>query len=93
MYKVDFAFCTGQRLVAVEIDGSSHVGSPGHVWKDRHLMRAGVHVVHILNAELVQHGTRAVTELLPNDVLSFWRDVKEIRVFDLPGFVWPLAPR
>lgn len=65
MFKVDFAFWTGERLVAVEIDGGSHIGSDRHVTKDRMLQRAGVQVIHILNSEIIQHGTRVVSKLLP----------------------------
>lgn len=69
MRKVDFAFWTGQRFVAVEVDGGSHVGSQDHVEKDRMLQRAGVHVIHILNRELDEFGQDVTRKLLPSDVL------------------------
>ena len=72
MYMVDFAFWTGKRLVAVEIDGTSHVGDPKHVRKDRQLTEAGVKVVHILNEEVFDHGEAVVERLLPKDVSDFW---------------------
>jgi hypothetical protein len=77
MVKVDFAFWTGTRIVAIEIDGGSHIGSEDHVTKDRLLQRAGVTVIHILNQELLQHGTDAITKLLPEDVFEFWKIEKE----------------
>lgn len=73
MMKVDFAFWTGKRLVAVEIDGGSHVGSEKHIEKDRMLQRAGVHVVHILNSEIERHGMKVIKSLLPNEVTEFWK--------------------
>jgi hypothetical protein len=72
MVKVDFAFWTGKRIVAVEIDGGSHIGSEEHVTKDRLLQRAGVTVIHILNQELVEHGADAIAKLLPEDVMRYW---------------------
>jgi Protein of unknown function (DUF559) len=68
MRKVDFAFWTGQRFIAVEIDGSSHLGSEEHIRKDRALQRAGVLVIHILNKELLEHGQRVVEKLIPREV-------------------------
>ncbi len=73
MVRVDFAFWTGKQLVAVEIDGASHVGSPDHVKRDRMLQRAGVHVIHILNEELLEHGAKAINRLMPAPVRAFWK--------------------
>lgn len=73
MVRVDFAFWTGTKLVAVEIDGASHVGDRDHVTRDRMLQRAGVQVVHILNDELLEHGAKAVRRLLPAPFFSFWK--------------------
>jgi hypothetical protein len=77
MVKVDFAFWTGTEIVAVEIDGPSHIGSPNHVTKDRALVRAGVHVVHILNNELMEYGEKAINRLLPDSITLFWRHTSE----------------
>ena len=77
MMMVDFAFWTGKRLVAVEIDGGSHIGNPAHVERDRLLQRAGVHVVHILNSEIAKHGMRVIRALLPSDVVYFWKTAEE----------------
>lgn len=77
MVKVDFAFWTGRRIIAVEIDGSSHVGSGSHVRKDRMLQRAGVTVIHILNGELREFGQQAVRALLPPDIIEFWKSAEE----------------
>lgn len=76
MFKVDFAFWTGKRFIAVEIDGSSHVGSESHIRKDRMLQRSGVLVIHILNKELVEHGMRVIPALLPPEISAFWETGK-----------------
>lgn len=77
MFKVDFAFWTGRRLIAVEIDGSSHVGNPDHIRKDRMLQRAGVQVVHILNSEIEEHRTEVIWRLLPITPLDWDDEVQE----------------
>lgn len=77
MMKVDFAFWTGKRLIAVEIDGGSHIGSEAHVEKDRLLQRAGVHVVHILNSEITKYGKKVVGRLLPQELTRFWRSAED----------------
>lgn len=73
MMKVDFAFWTGKRLIVVEIDGGSHIGSQSHVEKDRLLQRAGITVVHILNAEITKYGKKVVERLLPSEITQFWK--------------------
>lgn len=77
MMKVDFAFWTGKRLVAVEIDGSSHSGSDAHIQKDRLLQRSGVHVIHILNQEISKHGMKVIRRLLPTEITQFWKAPEE----------------
>ena len=77
MMKVDFAFWTGKRLVAIEIDGSSHAGSEAHIQKDRLLQRSGVHVVHILNSELAKYGIKVIERLLPQEITKFWTSAEE----------------
>ncbi len=72
MVKLDFLFWTGKRLLAVEIDGSSHAGDPKHIQKDRWLQRAGVDVIHILNEELITFGTKVVSRLMPRELTRFW---------------------
>lgn len=72
MVKVDFAFWTGTDIVAVEIDGSSHIGSQNHVTKDRLLQRAGVNVIHILNDELLKHHDKVITKLMPPEISKYW---------------------
>jgi very-short-patch-repair endonuclease len=76
MMKVDFAFWTGKRLIAVEIDGSSHSGSESHIRKDRLLQRSGVHVVHILNGEVAKHGLKVIRRLLPPEITKFWKSAE-----------------
>jgi hypothetical protein len=73
MFKVDFAFWTGKEIVAVEIDGESHVGNREHVRKDRLMQRAGVHVVHILNNEIREFAQKTITKLLPKEIVEFWK--------------------
>jgi hypothetical protein len=75
MFKVDFAFWTGKQFIAIELDGKSHIGDEKHVTKDRMLQRAGVHVIHILNKELMEYGTKVMDALLPDPVSHFWRIV------------------
>lgn len=77
MMKVDFAFWTGKRLIAVEIDGGSHIGSEAHVEKDRLLQRSDVHVVHILNGEITKHGQKVIRRLLPPELTDFWKFAEE----------------
>jgi very-short-patch-repair endonuclease len=77
MMKVDFAFWTGKRLVAIEIDGRSHAGSEGHIQKDRLLQRSGVHVIHILNSEITKHGMKVIQRLLPPEITKFWSSAEE----------------
>ncbi|NUN63690.1 DUF559 domain-containing protein [Pseudanabaena biceps] len=77
MMKVDFAFWTGKRLVAVEIDGSSHSGSEAHIQKDRLLQRSGVQVVHILNSEISNYGMKVIKRLLPLEITKFWDSAEE----------------
>jgi hypothetical protein len=78
MVKVDFAFWTGKRIVAVEIDGGSHIGNENHIRKDRMLQRAGVLVIHILNEELNTHGVRALERLLPRELTRFWEGAEKL---------------
>lgn len=80
MHKVDFAFWTGSNFVAVEIDGSSHVGSERHILKDRRLQRAGVQVIHILNGEVTEFGTDVIKKLMPPIISEFWCGVSEDRL-------------
>lgn len=70
MIRVDFAFWTGKKLVAIEIDGSSHIGSRDHVERDRLLLRSGIHVIHILNEELDKYGTVAIERLLLPEIVD-----------------------
>lgn len=72
MVKVDFAFWTGATIIAVEIDGASHIGSEKHIEKDRMLQRAGVSVIHILNSELLKHGDKVISRLMPKSITKFW---------------------
>ena len=65
MLRVDFAFWTGKKIIVIEIDGSSHIGSRAHVERDRLLLRAGVHVIHVLNEEIDEYGTDFIQKLFP----------------------------
>ena len=77
MMKVDFAFWTGKRLVAIEIDGGSHIGNEAHIQKDRLLQRSGVHVIHILNSEIAKHGLKVIDRLLPSEITQFWSSAEQ----------------
>ncbi len=74
MYKVDFAFWTGNKIIAVEIDGD---GKPASdiIPRDRMLEEAGIQVIHILNSEINKHGKKIIDLLLPYPISSFL-DVK-----------------
>jgi hypothetical protein len=76
MIKVDFAFWTGTEILAIEIDGSSHVGNESHIRKDRMLQRVGVPIFHILNAELLQHGQKVISRLLPAGITHYWKSAE-----------------
>ena len=76
MVKVDFAFWDGKRIIAVEVDGGSHIGSEKHIRKDRLLSRAGVETIHIHNSELKNHGTKVICRLLPTQITKFWEGIK-----------------
>ncbi len=82
MVKVDFAFWTGKNIVAIEVDGGSHIGSEAHVRKDRLLRRAGVDVIHILNSELSRHGGKVITRLLPQPVTEFWTSAGQAQPYE-----------
>jgi hypothetical protein len=68
-FRVDFGFWTGEKLIAIEIDGGEPEGYARDVRRDRMLRRADIDVVHILNFELEKHGKRAIRKLLP-DVIT-----------------------
>lgn len=95
MFKVDFAFWTGAELVAVEIDGGSHYydgesggeASSDHIIRDRMIQRAGVRTIHILNEELLRHGTKVIERLLPKPITQFWSNNSD----DYPP-LGPFAP-
>lgn len=70
MLRVDFAFWTGKKIVAVEIDGSSHIGSLKHIEKDRLLLRSGIEVIHILNSEIDKYGTELIKKVLPEEIVN-----------------------
>jgi hypothetical protein len=75
-FRVDFGFWTGSQLVAIEIDGHEPMGYSSDVRRDRLLRRANVDVIHILNSEINQHGLRVVTELLPEEIIFGWTEMK-----------------
>jgi hypothetical protein len=66
MQKVDFAFWTGQKLIAVEIDGDRKL-LPDVVRRDRRYRDSGIEVVHILNSEVEELGN-SVMNLLPEEL-------------------------
>ncbi len=58
------------------MDGKSHIGDEKYITKDRMLQRAGVQVIHILNKELIEHGTKVMNSLLPAGISQFWQTVE-----------------
>lgn len=76
MFKVDFAFWTGKELIAVEVDGASHIGQPNTINRDRMLQTAGVKVIHILNDEIMEFGSR-IMDLLPSSITDFGTHVTD----------------
>lgn len=85
MVKIDFAYWTGEKIIAVEIDSSNQVSSE-KLQRDRRLQRSRVSVVHILNSELMEYGTRTIERLLPKEITEYWWNVPEIDCF------WDLHP-
>ena len=72
MVKVDFLFWDGSSLLAVEVDGKSHVGDEKHVVRDRELKKSGVETYHILHPELIKYGYAVISRLLPDKISRFW---------------------
>lgn len=62
-FRVDFAFWTGEKFYAVEIDGNEPDGYAADVRRDRLLRRAGIDVIHVLNNEIMQHGVNLIKAL------------------------------
>lgn len=92
MLRVDFAFWTGKKFVAIEIDGTSHIGSREHVERDRLLLRSGVHVIHILNEELDRYGTKAIERLLLPEIveIDYIGLIKELKADTRHPFYEPI---
>ena len=84
-FRVDFAFWTGTKFIAVEIDGSEPDGYAADVRRDRLLRRAGVDLVHILNTEIMQHSDKIIRALLPSEILQTKRGIDCGPPFALPG--------
>lgn len=73
-FRVDFAFWTGEKFIAIEIDGNEPEGYAADVRRDRLLRRAGVDLVHILNTEIMEHGEKIVRSLVPREIREMKRD-------------------
>ncbi len=73
--RVDFAFWTGERLVAVDIPGDD---ARGTAWETRRnsLREAGILAVEVPAAILLKDDPAALYELLPPDFTAFWRSEK-----------------
>ena len=78
MQKVDFAFWTGNKIIAIEID-SDRKPLPDVVRRDRRYRESGVEVVHILNSEIADLMASRM-DLLPEELKSL-------------KFVWKLPSR
>ncbi len=72
--RADFAFWTGERFVAIELEGS---GSPRKQRRDEltGLEAAGVAVVRVPGAALQQHGERLLADILPPPFHRFWTGI------------------
>ncbi|XWK86387.1 MAG: hypothetical protein U7127_19480 [Phormidium sp.] len=68
MQKVDFAFWTGNQMIALEIDSDTKL-LPEIVRRDRRYRNSGVEVVHILNSE-IEEFMSSVMNLLPKELKS-----------------------
>jgi hypothetical protein len=68
MQKVDFAFWTGHRIVAIEID-SDNKQLPDVVRRDRRYRDSGIEVIHILNSE-IEEFMSSIMNLLPQELNS-----------------------
>jgi len=68
-YRVDFAFWSGEKFYAVEIDGNEPGGYAADVRRDRLLRRAGIDVIHMLNKEIMDHGENIIQALLPREIV------------------------
>ena len=70
--RVDFAFWTGERLVAVDIAGDEARGS---AWQDRaqRLEGAGVQRVEIPSAAIAKDDPDVLRAALPTEFATFWR--------------------
>jgi hypothetical protein len=78
MQKVDFAFWTGSKIIAVEIDSDRKL-LPDVIRRDRRYRESGVDVVHILNSE-IEEFRDSIIDILPEELKS-------------PEFVWKLPFR
>ncbi|MFD0675969.1 MULTISPECIES: hypothetical protein [unclassified Paenibacillus] len=75
-HRIDFLFWTGEKVIAIEIDGDgpSHVNPSNgiahqHIIRDRRFQYAGIQIIHILNSELDGLGWQ-VLKLLPKEIIS-----------------------
>lgn len=84
-FRVDFAFWTGKRLVAVEIDGNEPGGYANDVRRDRLLRRAGIDLIHILNSEVEDYAGIIVERLLPDDVAYSYETARYTQDFYIDG--------
>jgi hypothetical protein len=68
MHKVDFAFWTGSKIIAIEIDGDSKPLSEV-ISRDRRYRDAGIDVVHFLNSE-IEEFEDSIMKALPEELKS-----------------------
>jgi hypothetical protein len=84
MYKLDFAFWTGDHLVGVEIDGWEPSGYSADVQRNRRLHAAGVEIIHMLNTEIDKLDTVLIERLFPRPVINFLPKGRW-SIFDIPS--------
>jgi hypothetical protein len=74
IFRVDFAFWSGEKFYAMEIDGNEPEGYAADVRRDRLLRRAGIDVIHVLNSEIMEHGVKIIRALMPSEIIPGPKD-------------------
>jgi hypothetical protein len=78
--RVDVAFWTGNRMVVVELQGGSHVGTKHDIARHRLLNSMGnVEIVYLHNDEVMSMAPLDMRKVLPEDVWNYWHGSFESR--------------
>lgn len=73
LQKVGFAFWTGRRLIALEIDDVKRSTETSRADKAERLEGAGIHVIHLNLDDLDEVRARAAIALFPDEITHFWK--------------------